>query len=73
MTRDKGTKDANVIAEGALSEKLSGKPKLDAGIQSRIGDELRAMYDDLMHQPVPDRLKALLEQLEEPAARKASQ
>jgi len=71
MTGEKGKKDANVIAEGTLSEEISGKPKLDQGIQSRIGDQLRAMYDDLMHQPVPDKLKSLLDQLDQPAVRKA--
>ena len=71
MTGEKGKKDANVITEGALSDKISGKPKLDQGVQSRIGDQLRAMYDDLMHQPVPDKLKSLLDQLDQTAVRKA--
>ena len=29
-----------------------------------IGDQLRAMYDELMQQPVPDRFKELLDQLD---------
>lgn len=40
-------------------------PKLDRGTQSRIGDQLRAMYTDLMEQPVPDKFKALLDQLDQ--------
>jgi hypothetical protein len=40
------------------------EPTLDRAIQSRIGDHLRAMYDDLMQQPVPDRFADLLGQLE---------
>ncbi|MCG7392472.1 hypothetical protein MHY87_06100 [Microvirga sp. ACRRW] len=29
-----------------------------------MGDQLRAMYDELMQQPVPDRFKELLDQLD---------
>ncbi|HEU0133667.1 MAG TPA: NepR family anti-sigma factor [Allosphingosinicella sp.] len=55
-----------MIPEASLSDKLSGDPKLDRAIQSRIGDQLRAMYDDLMQQPVPDKLRDLLSRLENP-------
>jgi hypothetical protein len=64
MTSEKGNRLAKVIPEDALPDKLTGDPKLDRGIQSRIGDQLRAMYDDLMEQPVPDRFKDLLTKLE---------
>jgi hypothetical protein len=47
-----------------MSAKFGG-PKLDRSTQTRIGDQLRAMYHDLMDQPVPDRFKALLDQLEQ--------
>jgi hypothetical protein len=43
----------------------NGGPRLDRGTQSRIGDQLRAMYTDLMEQPVPDKFKALLDQLDQ--------
>jgi hypothetical protein len=65
MTSDKGSRLAKVIPEESLSDKLTSDPKLDRGIQSRIGDQLRAMYDELMHQPVPDRFKDLLSKLEQ--------
>jgi hypothetical protein len=65
MTSDKGNRLAKVIPEESLSEKLTSDPKLDRGIQSRIGDQLRAMYDELMHQPVPDRFRDLLSKLEQ--------
>lgn len=42
-----------------------GDPRLDAGIQARIGDQLRAMYSELMDQPVPDRFRDLLARLDE--------
>jgi hypothetical protein len=46
------------------SDQLSSEPSLDRAIQERIGDHLRAMYDDLMQQPVPDRFVELLNRLE---------
>src|SRR3954452_8539825 len=55
MTSDKGNRLAKVLQEEAFPDQLSSDPKLDRGIQTRIGDQLRAMYDDLMEQPVPDR------------------
>jgi hypothetical protein len=64
MTGEKGTKLARVIPEASLNDKLSSEPKLDKLSQGRIGDQLRAMYDDLMQQPVPDRFTDLLDQLE---------
>jgi hypothetical protein len=42
----------------------SQEPSLDRNVQARIGDNLRAMYDELLQQPVPDRFKDLLGQLE---------
>ena len=38
-------------------------PGLDRIIQAQIGDKLRAMYGELVEQPVPDKLAALLDQL----------
>jgi hypothetical protein len=64
MMREEGKGLATVIPEESLSDKLSEDPKLDRTVQSRIGDQLRAMYDDLMQQPVPDRFRDLLEKLE---------
>jgi len=64
MTGEKGTKLARVFPEASLNDKFSSEPKLDKVSQGRIGDQLRAMYDDLMQQPVPDRFKALLDQLD---------
>ena len=41
-----------------------GKGGLTPEIQSRIGHQLRAMYDDVVSQGVPDRFSDLLGQLE---------
>ncbi len=34
-------------------------------VQAYIGRQLRAVYDDVVKQPIPDRLLALMKQLEE--------
>jgi hypothetical protein len=41
---------------------------LNAEIQSRIGHQLRAMYDDVVRQGVPDRFADLIRKLDEPQA-----
>ena len=64
MTVEKGNKLAWVNRDTTSSDKLATDPKLDSGSQKRIGDQLRAMYDELMQQPVPDRFKDLLDQLD---------
>ena len=64
MTLDKGNKLARANLDNSSSSQLATDPKLDSGSQKRIGDQLRAMYDELMQQPVPDRFKDLLDQLE---------
>jgi hypothetical protein len=58
MKRDKGTRRAAVIPE------FSAEPTIDRPSQNRIGDHLRAMYDGLMQQPVPDRFVDLINRLE---------
>ena len=46
---------------------MPGKPgRLNAEIQSRIGHQLRAMYDDVVRQGVPDRFADLIKKLDEP-------
>ena len=39
---------------------------LNAEIQSRIGHQLRAMYDDVVRQGVPDRFVELIRKLDVP-------
>ena len=46
---------------------VPGKPGgLNAEIQSRIGHQLRAMYDDVVRQGVPDRFAELIRKLDTP-------
>ena len=47
---------------------ITGKPdaKLSREIQAKIGQQLRAMYDDVLNQGVPDRFSSLLTRLDHP-------
>lgn len=50
-------------AESDSTQSSGAEPVLDRVIQNRIGDHLRAMYDELLQQPVPDRFRELLARL----------
>jgi hypothetical protein len=54
-------------------EKSRSKPGgLNSDIQLRIGHQLRAMYDDVVRQGVPDRFADLIRQLDSPGAAQAA-
>lgn len=42
-----------------------GKPDKAAQVNEHIGKELRSMFDDVVAEPVPDRFRELLDQLEQ--------
>jgi len=44
----------------------AAKGGLSSEIQARIGHQLRAMYDDVVRQGVPDRFAELIRQLDVP-------
>lgn len=47
------------------SKKVNGKQgKLGRDVQARLGQQLRAMYDDVVNQGVPDRFADLINRLE---------
>ncbi len=47
------------------NKKPSAKPaKLGRDVQARLGQQLRAMYDDVVNQGVPDRFNELINRLE---------
>jgi hypothetical protein len=56
--------DLKSQAKTAMPAKQGG---LNAEIQSRIGHQLRAMYDDVVRQGVPDRFVELVRKLDVPA------
>jgi hypothetical protein len=52
-------------AAAARSKKLNAKPaKLGRDVQARLGQQLRAMYDEVVHQGVPDRFNDLINRLD---------
>jgi hypothetical protein len=50
---------------GTTMEKKAGA-KLGRDIQAKIGQQLRAVYDDVVNQGVPDRFADLLTRLDKP-------
>lgn len=53
------------MADLAGSAAATGaRPKVDTDIHARIGHQLKALYDDVVEQPVPDRFADLLMRLE---------
>jgi len=51
------------MATGVLQRRARGR--LSREVQQKIGNQLRAMYDDVVKQGVPDRFAELLSQLDE--------
>jgi hypothetical protein len=45
-------------------------PQIDPRVQLEIGKHLRAHYDDIVNEPVPDKFMELLAKLEQSVARK---
>lgn len=64
MSREKTKRLAATFLDASTVEPAPAEPKLDGVIQARIGDHLRLMYDELIHQPVPDRFIELLDRLD---------
>lgn len=58
----KGSK-AGAKPRQAHPDRQHQAPGLDRVIQAQIGDKLRAMYGELVEQPVPDKLAAILDRL----------
>ncbi|WP_417766630.1 NepR family anti-sigma factor [Stappia sp.] len=56
---------ANPSQKTLQKETRSGS---DKDIHARIGTRLKAYYDDILAQPVPDRFENLLRQLDEQCA-----
>jgi hypothetical protein len=47
-------------------EALWGRPKIDHAIQGELGERLRAMYEHLKAEPLPERFLEILRQLDQP-------
>jgi Anti-sigma factor NepR len=57
-------------ARTSMSTKKKTDPSLGKEIQSKIGQQLRSMYDDVVRQGVPDRFVNLLGRLDKDADKK---
>jgi hypothetical protein len=58
-------KDAKTVGSGSQMQAQSqGDAKLGRDIQAKIGQQLRAMYDDVVNQGVPSRFAELLNRLD---------
>ena len=64
--RDKAVGQEQPMDSGAArTRKNDVKPaKLGREVQARLGQQLRAVYDDVVNQGVPDRFADLLKQLD---------
>ncbi len=62
--KGKSTRDPSMLQGGSSKSTDDGSGKLDKETQTKIGQQLRAMYDDVVRQGVPDRFAELLKQLE---------
>ena len=56
-------KNPGAAAKRGVPEGQQSGPGLDRVIQAQIGDKLRTLYGELVEQPVPDRLTAILDRL----------
>jgi hypothetical protein len=71
MTNDKPDKPGNSMPPPQAADKSEARMKntsssgrLSRDVQSKIGQQLRAMYDDVVKEGVPDRFSDLLRQLD---------
>ncbi len=65
MNERKPVGQENPMEAAATRKKTNAKPaKLGRDVQARLGQQLRAMYDDVVNQGVPDRFTDLLNRLD---------
>ena len=65
MNEQKPVGQQNPIESAANRKRTGAKPaKLGRDVQARLGQQLRAMYDDVVNQGVPDRFTEILHRLE---------
>ena len=64
MTDAKSTGPRSQMEAGSSPGKTEAK--LGRDIQAKIGQQLRALYDDVVNQGVPDRFTELLNRLDKP-------
>lgn len=50
---------------GAGHARSGAAPRMKPQVQEHIGRQLRAVYDDVLKQPLPDRFRELMEKLDQ--------
>jgi hypothetical protein len=65
MNEQKPVGQQNPMESSANRKRTGAKPaKLGRDVQARLGQQLRAMYDDVVGQGVPDRFADLLNRID---------
>lgn len=65
MDEPKSVGQQKPMEAAATRKKVNTKhAKLGRDVQARLGQQLRALYDDVVHQGVPDRFTELLNRLD---------
>ncbi len=65
LDSDHGGKDTDMqISRGNGVDDRGQVPVVGEDIQKHLGRKLKASYDELVRQPVPDKFRQLLEELE---------
>jgi hypothetical protein len=64
-------KKGEQMLSGTESRAKDATSGVDARIQREIGKHLRAHYDDVLKEPVPDKFIELLQQLEKSVEKKS--
>lgn len=62
---DQGGADRAMQADKVREAKdTAGEPPVDQAVRNHLGRKLKQSYDELVRQPVPDKFRRLLEELE---------
>ena len=68
--KDRKPQHSQPMQNASAEEKpRTGRSGLTREIQAKIGQQLRAMYDDVVQEGVPDRFSELLRQLDQPSTK----
>jgi len=65
MKNEKERTDPMAIASRARTGNTGKKRAMDGSVERAIGSRLRAYYDEVAREPVPDRFVELLKQLDD--------
>lgn len=55
----------NPTPDGASKGREPAASRMKPQVQEHIGRQLRAVYDDVLKQPLPDRFRELMEKLDQ--------